>query len=337
MPLGRPRSGGGLHKTVDNEAFSRSDGGDEGKGDPKIGSREREAWVNVPLDIAIPMDDLQDAMDCSLALASQEISSQIERPTDEIREFRLLVERHEQVRALETIRRFRDENRRWGWRRALTVSRFHFSGEGGLWCLVLGVFGYLPDIRPQLIEGGILDSIRVFEGEWWRVLTATMLHRDVAHLFSNLSAGLVLFGVVMGRFGSGVGLLAILLCGVGGNLFGLAFHMDPYRGLGASGAVMGALGMLGPHSVGLMRQDWRAYRWVVSGLLGVLMLFVLFGLSPESDVIAHLGGFVVGVVFGLILGLVDEVELKRFRSTVLASIVLLGGLVFCWAKALTGE
>ncbi len=283
---------------------------------------------------AIPMEGLQDAMDCSLALTSQEIDNEIRRDSDPGETYHLTVAEGDFTLAEETVRRFREENQRWGWGKALVHSRLSFRWAGLIWCLVLGAFAYLPLLRPGILEGGILNSALVFDGEWWRVLTATMLHRDVAHLFSNLSAGLFLFGLVMGRFGVGVGLLSIVITGVGGNLFGLAFHTDPYRGLGASGAVMGALGMLGPHAVGLVRENRRAGRLVVSGILGVVMLFILFGTSPQSDVIAHLGGFVSGGAFGVLLGFCDEERLKNGLLNLVASVALLTALLWAWGLAL---
>ena len=283
----------------------------------------------------IPMRNRQDAMDCSLALASQEIICEIGRRETTPRRYQLTVAEADYLRALETIRRFREENRHWPWRRPLAKAKLDFCWGSLTCCLALGAFGYLPQIRPAVLAGGILDSSLVFEGEWWRPVTATMLHRDIAHLFSNLSAGFVFFGLAMGRYGAGIGLLAILLTGIAGNLFGLAFHTEPYLGLGASGAVMGALGMLGPHAAGLLRQDKQAWRILLGGLMSVVMLFVLFGLSPDSDVIAHFGGFLTGVAIGVALGLVPETECKKTRWNLLGNVVALAVLLCAWTLALS--
>ena len=295
-----------------------------------------ETTVESGLDSVIPMRGLQDAMDCSLALTSQAIVNEIGQPESARERYELYVADADYPSALKTVELFREENRRWKWTDPLHSAGLSFRWSSLVWCLVLGAFGYLPSIRPGVEVGGILDSALVFDGEWWRILTATMLHRDVAHLFSNLSAGLFLFGLAMGRFGVGIGLLAIVLTGVGGNLFGLAFHTEPYRGLGASGAVMGALGLLGPHAIGLIRVNRHAWRLVIGGLLGVVMLFVLFGLSPQSDVLAHMGGFVTGVAMGAILGLRPEHSLKRGVPNLLASVVLLALLLGSWFLALRG-
>jgi len=48
----------------------------------------------------------------------------------------------------------------------------------------------------------------------------------------------------MARFGPGQALLAALLAGAVGNAAGLALRTEHYIGLGASGMVMGGLGLL---------------------------------------------------------------------------------------------
>ncbi len=283
----------------------------------------------------IPMRNRQDAMDCSLALASQEIICEISRQETTPHLYQLTVAETDHPRALETIRSFREENLHWTWRRPLAKARLDFCWQSLTCCLALGAFGYLPQIRPAVLTNGILDSSLVFEGEWWRPVTATMLHRDIAHLFSNLSAGFVFFGLAMGRYGAGIGLLAILLTGIAGNLFGLAFRTEPYLGLGASGAVMGALGMLGPHAAGLLRQNKQAWRILIVGLMSVAMLFVLFGLSPDSDLIAHLGGFLTGIAIGTALSLLPETECKKTHWNLLSHIAALAVLLYTWTLALS--
>src|ERR1035437_10950698 len=89
-------------------------------------------------------------------------------------------------------------------------------------------------------------------GEWWRLFTATWLHADLAHLAMNMVFGFLFLGLVMGRYGPGVGLLAAYLAGVGGNLAAWLVYGENHRGLGASGVVMGALGLLTIQSVSLL-------------------------------------------------------------------------------------
>ena len=271
----------------------------------------------------------RDALDCSLALASEGIPHAIRKDED----YALVIGANDARQAREIVERYRLENRPPVRRLSFRHPEFDWRCSA-IWCLVLAVFGYLHLRHPGMVEGGILQSRRALQGEWWLLLTATMLHVDVAHLASNLTLGFVLFGLVTGRFGIGPGLLCILLCGMGGNLLGLLLRDAPYSGLGASGCVMGALGMLGPQALGWIRRDPRAVRVLGAGLAGSLMLFVLFGFSPDSDVLAHLGGFLCGLVLGGLLVLVPESRLAQLRWNLSGSLLSLLLLLACWRRAL---
>ena len=68
--------------------------------------------IEATFEARIPMRDLQDAMDCSLALTSQAIENEIANPDSSDGSYRLTVREIDYPGAVETIRRFREENRR---------------------------------------------------------------------------------------------------------------------------------------------------------------------------------------------------------------------------------
>lgn len=75
-------------------------------------------------------------------------------------------------------------------------------------------------------------------------------------------------------------------------------------------------------------------RQILASLAGGLMLFLLLGTDPNSDMIAHLGGFVTGCLLGALLGAVPAQALQR-RSLNAFSLVGLIVLIFCvWWRAL---
>ena len=74
------------------------------------------------------MRNRQDAMDCSLALASQKILCEINRQETAPR-YQLTVVESDYPRALDTIRRFREENRHWPWRRPLAKAKLDFCWQ----------------------------------------------------------------------------------------------------------------------------------------------------------------------------------------------------------------
>jgi membrane associated rhomboid family serine protease len=228
------------------------------------------------------------------------------------------------------------ENPRWPWRKTIPKSEAVFDWATSAWVLLTIAYFWLSEARGDLRIVGMTDGAALARGEWWRLFTATLLHTDLAHLAMNAVSALVLLGLAMGRFGTGIGLLAAYLAGAGGNLASWLVHGETLHGLGASGVVMGALGLLAVPSVALLRQNPRAVKLLVGGIVGGLMLFVLLGLNPEprTDVVAHLGGFVAGLLLGGVLALVPKLAQRPFANLA-AGFIFTTMVILTWALALT--
>jgi rhomboid protease GluP len=147
----------------------------------------------------------------------------------------------------------------------------------------------------------------------------------------------VLLGLAMGRYGTGFGLLAAYLSGVGGNLLALWFYPEPHRSLGASGMVTGCLGLLAVQSIFLLRRHRKATRVFIAGVLGGLMLFVLLGLSPGTDVVAHLGGFATGLLAGGVLALLPNAILHSGKLSSVAAMTFGLLVLLSWWLALSSN
>lgn len=274
------------------------------------------------------------AMDWSLVLASQDIEPII-NPPSESSDWSLLVEKSQYDQALNAIRLYRMENRGWAWRKELPGGNLEIHSGAVLWCLLLALWHWLATfVWPALDQAGKLQSNAVLAGSWWRLFTPVMLHADLAHLMANITFGVLILGLAMARFGPGITLLSTYLCGALGNLLGIYIYSQPYSGLGASGMMMGALGLLCIHSLGVWRRNPKAARYVMSGVLAGLLLFVLFGLSLKSDVLAHLGGFLGGLVFGGALSIFPEGKLQSRKLNLIALLCLIALLITTWSLAL---
>jgi membrane associated rhomboid family serine protease len=258
-------------------------------------------------------------MDWSLVLVSQGIETAIERAEDGA-DWGLVVARQDYTRALRALRQYRIENRGWPWQQVVLRQGLIFDWGSLAWALLACLFYWLNS-HGDLQAPGLMDSAAVARGQWWRLFTAMWLHADLAHLASNAVIGLLLLGLAMGRYGTGVGLLASYLAGAAGNILSGFLSAQPHRGLGASGMVMGSLGLLAAQSFVLWRQTPHARRLILSGICGGVMLFVLLALSPEADVLAHLGGFAAGVLLGALLNLSPGIAQKPAANA-------LSGLVF---------
>lgn len=240
-------------------------------------------------------------MDWSLVLASQGIDAVIADPQDGLG-WGLLVPQPDCARALQALRQYRIENRHWPWRQSLPWPELRFDWGSLAWAAMLVLLHSFAAKYQAFGAAGAMDSFAVFSGhQWWRIFTAMTLHADIAHLAANLSLGIVLLGLAMGRYGTGTGLLAAWLAGAAGNVASLYFNLRPFVGLGASGMVMGALGLLAASSLlpGEHRRPSRKHFLI--GLAAGTMLFVLYGLAPGTDLAAHFGGFVAGVLLGALL------------------------------------
>jgi hypothetical protein len=156
---------------------------------------------------------------------------------------------------------------------------------------------------------------------------------DLSHLATNAVIGLVLLGLAMGRYGTGTGMLAAYLAGAGGNLLAGLISLQTHRSLGASGMVMGSLGLLAVQSFSLWRQTPHARKFILSGVCGGVMLVVLLALTPGTDVMAHLGGFVSGLLLGALLNLVPSVA-QRPNANLLSGLAFALLVIVPWWLAL---
>jgi membrane associated rhomboid family serine protease len=271
------------------------------------------------------------AMDWSLVLVSQGIESVIMRSEDG--SWGLVVDAADYEAAASAIRQYVLENRQRVWQKELKWTGLLFDTRSAIWAIAIISF-YALDSVFDLKTRGVMDSTAVRSGEWWRLFTAIMLHADAAHLAANVTTGILILGLAMGFYGVELCLLAAYLAGMGGNLAGLLIYSQPHRGLGASGMVMGGLGLLTMQSLFLWRQTGRTSELIQRGVIAGLLLLVLLGFNPASDVIAHVGGFVLGSLFGGLLALVCPDVAQKRRIAFLAGMIFGALVTLTWWLAL---
>ena len=273
-------------------------------------------------------------MDWSLALMSQGIAPAIQRTADGTG-WQLEIEADEYERAVQTIRQYRLENRRRRWQQPVPGTELLFDWRALGWVGMMVVFFVLSEnLSRDLRQAGCMNGAAVQGGEWWRLFTATTLHVDLLHLGSNLVSGLVFLGLAMAIYGPGLALLAALLAGAGGNVAGLIFHSRTDLGLGASGLVMGALGLLAVHTLAHLRAGLSGGELLVRSFFGAVFLLVLLGFNPASDVIAHIGGFASGCLLGAALTLLPAGAVKNVWLNRAAFSLCLVLTLFAWWRAL---
>src|ERR1039457_1964225 len=286
-----------------------------------------------PATTRIPVRSHRQAMDWSLVLVSQGIETTIDQ-AENGSGWGLLVPGQDYGNAIKTIRQYHLENRGWPWQQAVFKPGILFDWGALAWALLACLFFWLCT-RANLQATGVMDGTAVAHGQWWLLFTAMWLHADLSHLAANATLGLLLLGLTMGRYGTGTGLLAGYLAGAGGNLVAGLLSLPTHRSLGASGMVMGCLGLLAVQSFSLWRQTPHAPKFILSGICGGLMLFVLLALTPETDVMAHLGGFVSGLILGALMNLVPAIAQKP-KTNVLSGLLFALLVLVPWWLAFRG-
>ena len=196
------------------------------------------------------------------------------------------------------------------------------------WLAGYSIFGY------DWFDAGRVDGTLIRNGEWWRTITALTLHSGAKHLIGNLVFG-VLFGLFAGRLiGSGVAWLAIIAAAATGNIANTLLLESAHRSIGASTAVFAALGLVAGFvwRGELMAQDRWSYRYgpIIGGL--ALLMFTGTG-GPNTDIGAHLLGFVCGFLTGMLLIALGPVPTDRRSQTVAGGIAILL-VVTSWIVAL---
>jgi len=284
-----------------------------------------------PAEAVIRVRSRRVAFDYSLVLLSQGIESTV---LHDDAGWRLTLRPEEQERARSVLAQYRRENRGWAWREHLVETGAQLHGGAVLWCLFLAFFYWWAEIGGTGLKScGQMSNEAVRAGEWWRLFTAMTLHADLGHLAANLTAGFLTLGLAMNRWGAGVALLAAWLAGALGNGADLLLYSETHRSLGASGMVMGGLGLLAVPPFRSVDPASSPRRSLVRGLLGGLLLFVLLGLNPASDVVAHTGGFVGGALLGFCLAALPQPAARHPVASLVSGAVLTGTVMLAWSLA----
>jgi len=249
-----------------------------------------------------------------LVLTARSIEYQKQNAADG---WRLLVSAANAERAVAELAAYRVENAR-----AIGQRRLEDIGNG--WPGVVGYTGILLTaflcVRQSAFSldwygAGRLQAGRVVAGEWWRTVTALTVHLDLDHLAGNLGFG-GFFGYFVGRYlGPGVGWLAVLGAATLGNLLNALAQAPQHRSIGASTAVFAALGLLTAYTWrrGFLKETpWRAR---IAPIIAGLGLLAFTGTGGENtDVFAHLTGFVAGFGVGLALARFARIEITQLAN-----------------------
>ena len=188
--------------------------------------------------------------------------------------------------------------------------------------MILRGVSLMSPTGDQLLHwGATYPAAILYDGQWWRIVTAMFVHVGVIHLATNMWClwNLGLLGEpLLGPLGL---VAAYILSGAAGNLLSVGVNVYQHRdniaavgvGAGASGAVFGIAGVLiillkSPRLTARVPEgELKALRRNVI-YFAVINFVIGFGSSFGSnfmhlgvniDNMAHLGGLLGGIIFAL--------------------------------------
>jgi len=157
--------------------------------------------------------------------------------------------------------------------------------------------------NPWLTSDAVLaqygqNNLAVMNGWYWQLFTSMFVHVNIEHIFGNMLF-LLIFGLRAEEMFKPTEYLSIyVLSGLTGNLLTLLYGPNMVSA-GASGAIFGVFGA----TLIYMR---RAYRQSIVAALLFAFFFLIINIGVEVNVLAHLGGLLIGLLLGYSLAAVRE-------------------------------
>lgn len=173
-------------------------------------------------------------------------------------------------------------------------------------CVVFGIVflfeayvggGSLWDIKPQVLAalGGNTPGDTLVRGEWWRLVTATLMHGGILHVAFNTYAMLIIGSALEKTIGPGWMLGPFAVSGITGSIVSASFNPPNVVSVGASGGVFGLVAMaallsyLAPRIVAFSREV--LVQWLIFALV--------IGFAAGFDNAGHIGGIIGGALCAL--------------------------------------
>lgn len=272
------------------------------------------------------------AEEWALVLVAQGLSPSI-RPTDE--GFVLGVPSEEVEQAIGALYAYESENPAEPQEGEEVAGSAHLYVALGV-SVALVVFFFITGARNPTVrwfERGSADAERILLGELWRTVTSLTLHADLGHVMANAIAGAIFLSAVCRVLGPGLGCTLVLLAGAGGNFANALLHGSLHVSVGASTSVFGAVGLLGGLGVGQRRRRGARGRRAWMPIAAGFALLAMLGMGERVDLSAHLFGFLVGGILGILAALVVPRPPGPHLQWTFGGAAL-GMLIYSWALAL---
>ncbi|KAI0094924.1 rhomboid family-domain-containing protein [Irpex rosettiformis] len=135
--------------------------------------------------------------------------------------------------------------------------------------------------------------------QWFRFITPIFLHAGIIHFILNMLAQLTASAEVEREMGSAGFLLLYMAAGIFGNVLGGNFALVAAPSIGASGAIFGTIAVAWIDLFAHWKYTYRPVRKLVLMTIE-LIIGIAVGFIPYVDNFAHIGGFLMGLLVGMV-------------------------------------
>ena len=204
----------------------------------------------------------------------------------------------------------------------IAYARVALSGDEGTNFFSIGV-------KTLFRFGGHLPDYVRASGEYWRFGTAMFLHAGIMHLGFNLFALSQVGPALEGIYGRSRFIVIYVVTGLLASL--TSFFFIDGVGIGASGALMGVIGLgagwghrqgtVQGKAIRNMMVQWFAYT-------------IIFGFMIHADNAAHAGGFASGALIGYYLPAPNRARPDSHPGWIVGSLVAWAAIIFFVVKIL---
>ena len=198
-----------------------------------------------------------------------------------------------------------------------SMSKINTSGQNNTQKASIGIILFLSLLYfvfsyPQLSETNntVLDVVAlykydiIFNHQYWRLITGPLFHVTIEHLFANCLA-LYMFSYLLNNYITLKNYyLAIIITLCTADIFSLWFQPLNHASIGFSGVCFGIEGLYFSLVLKSVMQENYAHflRQLITLVVYCAMTagyYLLF--MPQADHMAHLGGFLGGLLFGFLV------------------------------------
>lgn len=166
-----------------------------------------------------------------------------------------------------------------------------------LWFTYVTITFGTTEKNTILYQNGAILGTYFTPNDWWRLITPIFVHIGIEHLLSNMLLLLTLGTLIEKIIGHTKFLILYLISGIGGNLSVLFLNPDTITA-GASTSLYGLLGFI---VIQLFNKQNLILRNIGMAYLGLIAINIFYTVTnPNVSLVGHLGGFITGIIFGLL-------------------------------------